>query len=503
MKKALIKEFVFVLLLIALPLFGCTFNETISTAKFEVKIIDTVNNKEEIKTFDSAIIRIGDLEKIEKDGFIFLGYANKINGTPYKDEDFVSIRTNNTLYLIFERIQKDNPFFINEVASVYLYADEEINSKLNYVTGSVSIKGKNYQLDNVPASLRLRGNSSLDAPKKSYKIKFDKKQDVFGFGSDKEWALIANYYDPSMLRNYYAYKFAQAMNMPYAVDCIFVELYLNDECQGLYLFCETVKTGTNRINIEVDDETIIDLPFLLELDFKMTSVGDPDSNGVLNVDYFELDLNRTAHKIYPIGCKYPKAFDKITEEQFESIKARVYTAFNSVEYGTYENYFNVDSLIDFYLIQELMMNIDLDHSSVFFYQALNEKICFGPVWDFDISSGNCNYVNNYTPFVLMKNVNGGSYLFNRLLTYDKFKNSFLERLTYVKNNIMPLFSDSFQHNYQMLMNYQLRDNNIWHNLFEEFWPKPDYLVGPTYYQQLMFLQSYIEQHLNAMSDLIK
>lgn len=53
------------------------------------------------------------------------------------------------------------------------------------------------------------------------------------------------------------------------------------------------------------------------------------------------------------------------------------------------------------------------------------------------------------------------------------------------------------------MNYQLRDNNIWHNLFEEFWPKPDYLVGPTYYQQLMFLQSYIEQHLNAMSDLIK
>lgn len=53
------------------------------------------------------------------------------------------------------------------------------------------------QLDYV----RGRGNITWIADKKPYKIKLSKKAELLGMGKNKHWALIANRYDGSMLRN--------------------------------------------------------------------------------------------------------------------------------------------------------------------------------------------------------------------------------------------------------------------------------------------------------------
>ena len=147
------------------------------------------------------------------------------------------------LELIAEFSIKKDFFNIDSVAYILINCPTKIDSKEDYEDATITISDKNYYLEDENVKIRLRGNSTLHCPKKAYKLKFDEKLDIFGFGSDKEWALLANYFDPSHLRNYYAYKFAQALGLEYSVDCKFALVYLNNELLGLYLFTETIKTS--------------------------------------------------------------------------------------------------------------------------------------------------------------------------------------------------------------------------------------------------------------------
>ena len=393
-------------------------------------------------------------------------------------------------------------FTIDEVAKIEIQTNEAITSKEEYVDAKVLILSENYQLDETNLKIRLRGNSSISAPKKSYKLKFNEKIDIFGFGSDKEWALIANYYDTSMMRNYYAYKLAKAMEIPYSVDCKYVELWLNGKNQGLYLFTETVKTGDERVDIEIPytkDDT--EIPFLLELDMKMVSEDDPLSNGVENVDYFKVNIPHYKFSFYSFGTKYPDDFTdiNISREQYEYIKNYIFGMYDSLENNTFNDYIDVDSAINYYMVQEIMMNIDMDYSSVYMYKPINEKLKFGPVWDFDISSGNCNYtIHEYSPNTLMKDVNEGSRIINKLLEYEEVREKYISRLNEIGKFIIPGMEQSFDINYEILKDYANTDNSIWNNLNKKYWPKPNYLINITYKEQVNYLKEYLIDHYNYM-----
>ena len=134
-----------------------------------------------------------------------------------------------------------------------------------------------------------------------------------GMGSDKEWALLANYFDTTYLRNYYAYKLAIAMGLEYSIDIEFVEVFLNNKYQGLYLLTETVKTSKERVDIEGDE-----LSFLLELDDKLI-YDNPNYLETIDDEMFILD-NSLYNKFYAFGCKYPKSFKDISETDYEYIK---------------------------------------------------------------------------------------------------------------------------------------------------------------------------------------
>ena len=90
-------------------------------------------------------------------------------------------------------------------------------------------------------TIRGRGNSSWEMPKKSYKIEFDKKQSMLGMPKDKDWALIANYADKTLMRNDLAYRLSAALDVFYAPRCEFAELYVNGNYLGVYLVTETIK----------------------------------------------------------------------------------------------------------------------------------------------------------------------------------------------------------------------------------------------------------------------
>ena len=151
-----------------------------------------------------------------------------------------------------------------------------------------------------------------------------------------------------------------------------------------------------------------------------------------------------------------------------------------------------------HLIQELFMNVDVDYSSVYMYKKGNSKLAFGPIWDFDLSSGNVSYVKNYNHQAFMKDLNGGSYLFETALKHEKFNLMVKERLYEINKAIIPLMISSIEKNKIYLKEYARLDNDIWNVLSDHNWARPNHLVNISYEEQVNYFKDFIVSHNEYM-----
>lgn len=144
--------------------------------------------------------------------------------------------------------------YFSEIPVVYIETENQmsIDSKEDYLKADMHMQGsKNHSdgLYNGGIQIRGRGNATWNNPKKPYKMKLNSSTDIMGMGKSKHWVLLANYVDPSLLRNKVSYDFSGAMGMPY-MQSVHVDLILNGRYMGNYLFCEQVKLESGRVNIE-------------------------------------------------------------------------------------------------------------------------------------------------------------------------------------------------------------------------------------------------------------
>lgn len=318
---------------------------------------------------------------------------------------------------------------------------ENIVSKENYLNCKITISNidEKYQIDSESAKVKGRGNSTWAMyDKKPYKIKFDKKVDLFGNGKAKEWTLIANHGDQSLMRNYLAYSVANKFeNFKYTTSTQFVELYVNSEYVGVYLLCEQVEVGKNRVEIE-DDLASVDTGYLLELDDKIVNEGQEGK------DWFTSNGKTFA-------IKSPDTDDDgFTVEHINFIKNYMDECFSVLESGDYLsvcNLIDVESFAESYILNELFKTTDVFMSSFYMHKNAGGKLSAGPAWDYDLSSGNCMYDNHSTEtdYLYAKN----NILFNMLLEYEEFdllvgeklkqyktviKETIEQKIQFVKNN---------------------------------------------------------------------
>jgi len=262
-----------------------------------------------------------------------------------------------------------------------------VNSKEEYREGEMKIiaDGRTESDYTGKMQIRGRGNSTWDMPKKPYRIKLNSKASVLGMPADKDWVLLANYADKTLMRNRIAFSVSEIFAPSYTPRGQFVDLFLNGEYMGNYFLTEHMKVADNRIKLsESSDE---DTGFLLEVDARL----DED-----NWFYTPRGI--------PVCIKSPDA-DDISNEQLRFITDYVNkteAAIYSDNFGDPENgfrkYIDEESFIKWYWVNELMKNNDaVFFSSVFMYKDRGGKLSLGPVWDFDISSGNVNYNDNYDP----------------------------------------------------------------------------------------------------------
>lgn len=270
---------------------------------------------------------------------------------------------------------------------------EEPKNKVDYVDCEVSITNCEKEIIKAEAGVRLRGNTTKKAPKKPYRIKFESKQNVLGMGKQKSWVLLADYYDQSSIRNYTALTLGQYFdNLNFTPRPNHVVLLMNNEFRGLYLLTDQIDEKRTDVEVDVEDMTPTqqDYPFLVEMDAYALD------EGVKGVDNF------TVNGYSPVEIKYPEADERVYGENgedvvYDYIKEYVNAVMTTLETGsavdvsfsetpvTFEDLVDVESLIDYYLIYEIMLNQDNSRKSIYFHKEVGEKMQFGPIWDFDWS----------------------------------------------------------------------------------------------------------------------
>jgi hypothetical protein len=263
-----------------------------------------------------------------------------------------------------------------------------ITSKETYTKTNIKIvdaNNTNYSFENTDYKdeIRGRGNSTWSYPKKPYRLKFNKKTSLFGYEAAKSWVLLANYIDPTLIMNTVTFELGHRIGLPYTNHYTHVEVFLNGAYQGSYMLTEQMQVGKGRVDIDEDEG------FFVELD-----------------SYYDEDPKfRTTSYNLPVMIKSPE--DLTDPAGYDFVK----TAINGLEAAMtagafpesgYRDLINMDTFVDFLLINEIVHNNELWHpKSTYMYKDKGDaRISMGPLWDFDWAFGYSGsghaYFNNPT-----------------------------------------------------------------------------------------------------------
>ncbi len=296
----------------------------------------------------------------------------------------------------------------------------------------------------VAATIKGRGNSSwkLDE-KKSYTLKLDKKTALLDMAASKNWALVANYEDKTLLRNMMGYYFAIQAGVPVVMQVRPVDMWIDGEYWGTYNLTEKIEIEPDRVNItdieKPTDKNFVNLAadqvgYLLEFDAHVAELNaggiledvkvvDPhkqwqelgwqawehtyysyaEDKEVTDLVFYNPDTDETFFKVPFLGkwvtVKKPSTENlnykpAMREYIFQQVRM-LDSALQARNHNAIYRMLDLDSFAAWALVQEMMDNTDSSfHSSVYMYKDADGKFTFGPVWDFDRSSGNCDYWHN-------------------------------------------------------------------------------------------------------------
>ena len=267
--------------------------------------------------------------------------------------------------------------------------------------------------------IEIRGQSSQMFPMKSYSIELwdnagsSINRSIFGLPSESDWVLYAPYNDKTLMHNFLAYTLARNMGH-WAANCHYVELVVNGNYKGIYVFMEKLKRNSGRVNISKMNASDIS--------------GDAVTGGyIFSIDkeangWFSLyqPVGSTSNQHIQYSYVYPKITD-IVQPQIDYIKRYTDSFENALHGSSYQDkqtgwrkYADETSFLDYFIVNEVSRNVDGYRLSAYFYknrESKGGKIIAGPVWDYDLAFRNADYCNG-------SNTNGWAYAFNSVCPDD-------------------------------------------------------------------------------------
>lgn len=235
--------------------------------------------------------------------------------------------------------------------------------------------------------IKVRGNSTANPTngKKAYRLKFDKKlgaikHDMLGLGySARNWTLLANVFDHSMVRNALSYHLEKEVGMDFFPGYKFADVVINGNYRGTYQICDHVEIDKNRVNINEDTGwmlefqgrgDMLDKPLCFSKDGILMNIKNPEPAD-------EKDEAQVAAVIAPI------------QDWFTGTWKSKWTGSNVFDTQTgWRSVNDEESLIKFWIITELTGDYDGWMTVKAYKEADEDKLHYGPVWDKDLAYGN-------------------------------------------------------------------------------------------------------------------
>ena len=343
-------------------------------------------------------------------------------------------------------------------ATMSLREDVRTRGAGDYVESRVNIKG--------------RGNSSWKFPKKPFRLKFDEKISLLDMHKDKSWVLVPNYNDKSMLRNSLAFYMSSISNLDYTPECHFIELVFNGKYWGTYQLCEKVKISDHRVAVGDDG-------FLLEIDSRASNEVDSryfvvsHLENVVNIKDPEVEYSDANYR-------YVKDFVNRADEVLFS------SNFTNPTTG-WQAYIDMDSFVDWYLIQEIGKNLDGNFdTSCYMHLARGGKLKMGPMWDMDVAYGNISEANQtcYSPEGFhIRYVQWYTRMFKDPAFVVRLKQRFNYFYSHMDDILANVNADA------QYLKYSAQENNdVWHLLNVKTWP--NYNIWGSYQNEVQGLKEW-------------
>lgn len=378
------------------------------------------------------------------------------------------------------------------------------------LTGSISVMSSNehnHHPSDAPdlesnISIRIRGNSSRYFEKKSYLIRLidDEEnycsEEMMGMAPHYEWALHGPYLDKSLIRNYMCYNISGEI-MEYAPNVRFCEVILNGEYIGLYVMTETITNGEDcRLDLSNPVDGSNQTGYVLRMDAG-------SDNPLKNIDTFSVYTYRNLQKI---DIQYPRSGD-LTPERVDYIN-RDFSNFEKILYSydydtepyAWWNQADVNSFVDYFIINEFTANYDAGWRSTYVYRDIRGKYKM-VVWDFNSACNNYKEDFMSPQLFMMEGVP-----WYRMLTKDEhFIDRVISRYRYLRTTYL---EEDYLINYTKDVTAYLgpaidRNFEVWGDTFAEFRPLvPDGRNPADHDEALEQLQQFIYERGSWMDESI-
>lgn len=356
-------------------------------------------------------------------------------------------------------------------------------------------------------AIEIRGSSSQDLfPKKSYGFetktadRLDMDVSLLGMPEENDWILYAPYTDKTMIRDVLTYTLDASLGH-YSPRCRYVELFVNNKYEGVYVLMEKIKRNKNRVDVAkllLTDNTGENLTggYIVKID--KTTGGASDG-------WFSRYINNTNTTYYQYH--YPKS-DEITQAQ----KIYIQTYVGNMEKalylekftgaGSYHEYLNDSSFIDFMIVNEMARNIDGYRLSSFLFKDKNGVLNCGPIWDFNLTYGNCDYYNGWstTGFEYKVDFSGDNwqnpFWWNKLMKDPAYVLKLKRRWSWIRKH--ELSDQRINHVTDSLANLlseaQVRNYERWTRVMGYYiWP--NYNVEPTYAREVAWMKNWLTERM--------
>jgi hypothetical protein len=355
--------------------------------------------------------------------------------------------------------------------------------------------------------IEIRGSSSQMFEKKSFAFELKDEMDedmdfpLLGMPEEEDWILYAPFSDKTLIRNVLTYTLASQISDVYAPRCRFVELFLNEKYEGVYVLMENIKRDSVRVDIaklKVNDIEGEDLTggYIVKVDKKTGGSGEGW--------YSKINNSRGARTYYQY--EYPGAADiQVQQKEYiqnyiDDFESAIYNEDFHPETG-YSSYINPASFFDYIFLNEISKNVDGYRLSTFLYKDKNDKLNAGPLWDFNLGYGNANYYNGWETHNLQLYANLGDdnwqnpFWWKSMMSDPQFthplkcrwdslrENSLSDgRIIEVCDSLVNLLTTASERNFDR---WQILDQWVW----------PNYFVGSSYWQEVNWLKDWITERL--------